>query len=70
MTASAPASGMMLAGYDQVFNPHAVSARDEIDREQRLIVPAPAPDGDWGIADGRNPDRALSERLSAAIPCV
>ena len=51
--ASTAGSGLMTAGFDEVFNPHAANARDIIDGEQRLVVPAPSPDDDKGIADGR-----------------
>jgi hypothetical protein len=51
--ASAPGAGLMTAAYDEVFNPHAALARDAIDVEQRLVAPAPTPDGDKGIAGGR-----------------
>jgi hypothetical protein len=51
--ASTAGSGLMTAGFDEVFNPHAAKARDIIDQEQRLVVPAPSPDDDKGIADGR-----------------
>ncbi|MFB2598089.1 hypothetical protein ACEXQE_09885 [Herbiconiux sp. P17] len=51
--ASAPGAGLMTAAYDEVFNPHAMLARDAIDVEQRLVAPAPTPDGDRGIAGGR-----------------
>ncbi|MCS5720092.1 hypothetical protein N1027_18325 [Herbiconiux sp. CPCC 205763] len=51
--ASAPGAGLMTAAYDEVFNPHAMLARESIDVEQRLVAPAPTPDGDRGIAGGR-----------------
>ena len=38
---------------DEIFNPSALDARRALDEESRLIVPAPSPDGDKGIADGR-----------------
>ncbi|MCS5733825.1 hypothetical protein [Herbiconiux daphne] len=51
--ASAPGAGLMTAAYDEVFNPHAALARDTLDAEQRLVAPAPSPDGDKGISGGR-----------------
>jgi hypothetical protein len=38
---------------DEIFNPSALDARRSLDEESRLIVPAPSPDGDKGIRDGR-----------------
>jgi hypothetical protein len=51
--ASAPGSGLMSASFDEVFHPHAATSRDIVDAEQRLVVQAPAPDDDRGIASGR-----------------
>lgn len=57
--ASTVGSGLLGAGFDEAFNPHAVNARGDIDREKRLIVEASAPDDDLGIAGGTcvMPDR-------------
>jgi hypothetical protein len=38
---------------DEIFNPSALEGRRALDEESRLIVPAPSPDGDKGIRDGR-----------------
>ncbi|MEO7722261.1 MAG: hypothetical protein ABIS08_10150 [Pseudolysinimonas sp.] len=46
------ASGV-LGGLDLAFNPMGAEARNELDVEQRHVVPAPSPDGDKGISDGR-----------------
>ncbi|MCU1439638.1 MAG: hypothetical protein JWP85_635 [Rhodoglobus sp.] len=51
--ASSRGSGMLTASFDEIFHPSAPNARDDLDREKRLVVPAPAPDGDRGVADGR-----------------
>jgi hypothetical protein len=51
--ASAPGSGLLSAGLDQVWQPSATAARDILDAEQRLVVEAPAPGDDLGIAEGR-----------------
>ena len=51
--ASAKGSGLMTAGFDEAFNPSAANARDAVDAETRLIVPAPTPDDDLGISDGK-----------------
>jgi len=37
-------SGMMTAGFDEVFNPHAASARDEIAAEHSLVIETPNAD--------------------------
>ena len=47
-----PGSGLLGAAFDNVFHPSAVVAREELDEQQRLVVPAPSPDGDKGISDG------------------
>lgn len=46
-------SGLLTAAFDELFHPTAMDARDEQDREQRLVVPAPTPDQDLGMAEGR-----------------
>jgi len=46
------ASGV-LGGLDLAYNPMGAEAREELDVEQRHVVPAPSPDGDKGITDGR-----------------
>jgi hypothetical protein len=46
------ASGL-LGGLDLAFNPTGAGARDELDAEQRHVVPAPSPDGDKGISGNR-----------------
>jgi hypothetical protein len=51
--ASAKGSGLMTAGFDEAFNPSAANARDAIEAETYLVVPAPTPDGDLGISDGK-----------------
>jgi hypothetical protein len=51
--ASAKGSGLMTAGFDEAFNPSASNARDAIEAETYLVVPAPSPDGDLGITDGK-----------------
>ncbi len=38
---------------DEVFHPQAHEARLAQEEQQRLVVPAPTPDGDKGIAEGR-----------------
>ena len=43
------ASGV-LGGLDLAFNPTGADAREELDTEQRHVVPAPSPDGDKGIS--------------------
>ena len=50
---SSRGSGLLTASFDELFHPSAPSARDDLDREKRLVVPAVAPDGDRGVADGR-----------------
>jgi hypothetical protein len=47
------ASGMLGIG-DELFHPDAYAARLVLDEQQRIVEPAPTPDGDKGIsADGR-----------------
>jgi len=46
------ASGV-LGGLDLAFNPTGADARADLDEQQRLVVPAPSPDGDKGINGGR-----------------
>ena len=48
----APGSGLLGAAFDNVFHPSAVAAREQLDEQQRLVVPAPSPDDDKGISDG------------------
>lgn len=43
------ASGV-LGGLDLAFNPMGAEAREDLDVEQRHVVPAPSPDGDKGIS--------------------
>ncbi len=50
---SSAGSGLLTATFDELFHPTAMDARDEQDREQRLVVPAPTPDRDPGITEGR-----------------
>jgi hypothetical protein len=45
-------SGVLGGAFD-AFNPSAAGARATLDEQQRLIVPAPNPDGDLGISDGQ-----------------
>ena len=52
-----PGSGLLGAAFDNVFHPSAVAAREQLDEQQRLVVPAPSPDGDKGISGGINGDR-------------
>jgi hypothetical protein len=40
----------VLGGLDLAFNPTGADAREELDTEQRHVVPAPSPDGDKGIS--------------------
>ena len=47
--ASAPGSGLLSAGFDQVWQPQAAEAREIVDAEHRLVVEAPAPDDDLGV---------------------
>ena len=49
----APGSALMGAAFDNAFHPSAVAAREAIDEEQRIVAPAPTPDGDRGIAGNR-----------------
>jgi len=37
-------SGLLTASLDEVFHPRAADAQADLDREHRLIVPAPTPD--------------------------
>jgi len=46
------ASGV-LGGIDLAWHPSGAEARDELDVEQRHVVPAPSPDDDKGIAGNR-----------------
>ncbi len=46
-------SGLLGAAFDEVFHPAAHDAHAAFDEQQRLMVPAPSPDGDKGIADNR-----------------
>jgi hypothetical protein len=47
------ASGMLGIG-DELFHPDAYAARLALDEQQRLVEPAPTPDGDKGIGtDGK-----------------
>ena len=46
------ASGV-LGGLDLAFNPMGADAREELDVEQRHVIPAPSPDDDKGISGGR-----------------
>ena len=48
--ASAPGSGLLGAGFDQVWQPQAADARAMVDAEHRLIMEAPAPDDDLGVS--------------------
>ena len=48
--ASAPGSGLLGAGFDQVWQPQAVEAREIVDAEHRLVVEVPAPDDDLGVS--------------------
>ena len=48
-----PGSGLLGAAFDNVFHPSAVAAREQLDEQQRLVVPAPSPDGDKGISGDR-----------------
>jgi len=43
----------VLGGAFDAFAPSAAEARAALDEQQRLVVPAPSPDGDLGISDGR-----------------
>lgn len=43
-------SGLLGAAFDNVFHPSAVIAREALDEQQRLVVPAPSPDGDKGVS--------------------
>ena len=45
-------SGVLGGAFD-AFAPSAAEARAALDEQQRLVVPAPSPDGDLGIGDGR-----------------
>jgi hypothetical protein len=45
------ASGMLGIG-DELFHPDAYAARLALDEQQRLVAPAPTPDGDKGIVQG------------------
>jgi hypothetical protein len=45
-------SGVLGGAFD-AFAPSAAEARAALDEQQRLIVPAPSPDCDLGISDGR-----------------
>ena len=47
------ATGGLAGGVDNVFHPEGAAAALALDEEQRLVLPAPTPDGDLGIADGR-----------------
>ncbi len=49
----APGSGLMGAAFDNAFHPSAAIAREALDEEQRIVAPAPTPDGDRGIAGNR-----------------
>ena len=53
MRGSSSAASGVLGGLDLAWQPSAAVARDELDAEQRHVVPAPSPDGDKGIAGGR-----------------
>ncbi len=53
----------MLGGLDLAFNPSAADAREALDEQQRLVAPAPSPDGDKGISGGR-----ISIRMPAEHP--
>ena len=46
------ASGMLGIG-DELFHPEAYAARLALDEQQRRVEPAPTPDGDRGVVDGR-----------------
>ena len=47
-----PGAGLLSAAFDNVFHPSAVAGREELDEQQRLVVPAPSPDGDLGMSGG------------------
>jgi hypothetical protein len=47
------AVGGLVGGTDFVWHPEAANAATELDEQQRLVVPAPTPDDDKGMADGR-----------------
>ncbi|HXR43501.1 MAG TPA: hypothetical protein VN759_01760 [Pseudolysinimonas sp.] len=49
----APGSGLMGAAFDNAFHPSAAIAREALDEQQRIVAPAPTPDGDRGIAGNR-----------------
>ena len=46
-------SGLLGAAFDNAFHPSAAVAREALDEQQHLVVPAPTPDGDKGISGGR-----------------
>ncbi len=48
-----PGSGLMGAAFDNAFHLSAAVAREALDEQQRLVAPAPTPDGDKGISGGR-----------------
>jgi hypothetical protein len=50
---SGSAASGVLGGLDLGWHPSGAEAREELDTEQRHVVPAPSPDGDKGISDGR-----------------
>ena len=54
---SSRGSGATGAGFlgigDELFHPAAQESRQALDEQSRLLVPAPSPDGDKGISDGR-----------------
>ena len=47
-----PGAGLLGAAFDDVFHPSAVVGRESLDEQQRLVVPAPSPDGDKGMSGG------------------
>jgi hypothetical protein len=40
----------LVGGFDELYNPHAATARDLIEQEHRFVAPAPAPDDDLGVS--------------------
>lgn len=47
-----PGAGLLGATFDNVFHPSAVAGREQLDEQQRLVVPAPSPDDDKGVSGG------------------
>jgi hypothetical protein len=56
-TSAGRGTGSHAAGFlgigDELFNPNANEARRALEEQSRLVVPAPSPDGDKGISDGK-----------------